>query len=275
MIPLFILPFDHRGSFALDLLDVTFPVHGKNKKILEECKMMIYEAVLEAKSTYRGSGALGVLVDEELGSAVIRRAKKDGIPLSLTTEASGHDVFRFVHGAAFGVVLNKIHPTWAKALAYYTVGDEKKNKATRKKLRQLSDFCEKEGIDFMLEVLVGEEKGKGKEESVSAMIREMQNDGIAPSIWKLEGLEKARDWDVVAKTANAPLIVLGRGESQKQVDAWVKSAAQSGRVMGFAIGRTVFLKPLQQYIAGTLTKKSTITTIAKNYVHAIKVWEDA
>lgn len=271
--PLYILPFDHRGSFAKDLLDATYPVKGADKRTLIACKEVIFDSLLYAKARYKGEGALATIIDEEFGAIVIKQAKKLGVPFALTTEAPTHGVFSFVHGAAFGTALKKINPTFAKALIYYTPGNEPVNKVTRARLKKLSAWCEKEQMDFMLEVLVGDMPESKKETAIATSIDELQAAGIRPNVWKIEGLPTAQAWKRLAKHTDASLIMLGRGESPKQVDAWLKAGAQSGKAIGFAIGRTIFLKPLQNFVAEKLTREKTVEAIGKNYLRAITLWE--
>lgn len=272
MTPLFILPFDHRTSFARDVLGATYPVTKSEKAQLVRYKQVVFDGFLVAREKYKGNAALGVLVDEEFGTPVLTKAKKMSIPFAVTTESSVHEPFGFAQ-KDFRISLKKWVPTWAKALVYYTVGNEKMNADTRKKLKTLSAFCAKEHIDFMLEVLV---KGDGLQRSLmERMIDEIHEDGIAPTLWKIEGLDHPEDWTTIAAHAKAPIIVLGRGESTEHVDGWLTAAAKSGHTIGFAVGRTVFLKPIQDLHNGTLTRDQAVAQIAKNYLHCIKVWEKA
>lgn len=269
--PLYILPFDHRTSLVRDLLGATYPVKGAQKQRMIELKQIIFDGLLAAKAAYRGTGTLATIIDEEFGARIITQAKRHGVPIALTTEAPGHDRFAFIHGNDFGTRLTKIRPTFAKVLVYYEVGDEKRNKPTRRLLKKLSMWCEKEGIDFMLEVLI--QNAGPKAQWSGKMIDECEADGVKPTIWKIEALETAAEWHALARHTKASIIILGRGESQRQVDAWLTAAAHSGKVLGFAIGRTIFLKPLQKFVAGTFTREQTVARIAKNYLHAIKLWE--
>ena len=235
-------------------------------------KQVIFDGFLVARAHYKGDAVLGVLVDEEFGTPVLTEAKKMGIPFAVTTESPVHEPFGFVR-KNFEKVLTKWQPTWAKALAYYTVGDDVTNADTRKKLRALSEYCKKERIGFMLEVLV---KGDGLQHSLQErMIDEMQEDDVMPTLWKIEGLDHADDWTSLATHTTVPIIVLGRGESKKQVDAWLATAAESGKTVGFAVGRTIFLKAIQDLHENKISREKAVAQIAKNYLHCIKVWEKA
>lgn len=271
MTPLYILPFDHRGSFIHDLLGKTYPVKGADKKQFIALKDVIFDGLLYAKARYKGTGALATIIDEESGVNVIKNCRKHGVPFALTTESTSHETFEFVHGNDFRAPFAKLHPTFAKALVYYTVGDEKNNKPMRKRLRELSAFCQKEGIDFMLEVLIQNEGTKA--DWSGKMIDEIEAAGVKPTIWKIEALETVAEWRELATHTDASIIILGRGESKKQVDTWVKAAANSGCVIGFAVGRTIFLKALKEFVAGKRTRESAVEQIGKNYLHYIRLWE--
>lgn len=273
-LPLFVLPFDHRSGFAKELFNASFPLKGEDKKEAIHLKSMIYEAFLFAKGSKAGKKAQWcILVDEELGLPILKDAHKKKIPIIVSTEASGKDTFTFLHGKKFGEALKKVRADFAKALVRYKVGDEKTNKKQRKELKKLSDFCIENNLPFMLEVLVS---GKGeKSDLICRAIDEFHDDGVHPTIWKLEGLTRSSSWKKVQRVAQVPLIILGRGESNATVKGWIKLAAQSGEVHGFAVGRTIFLEPLKKYRAGKYTKEKTVATIAKNFLDFVNIWEKA
>ena len=139
-----------------------------------------------------------------------------------------------------------------------------------KRLAELSDVCAEEGIGLVLEPLL-DGKGSPRRRAL-AMVRDFTRAGIRPTIWKLEGLPRKGDWKALAKVAKAPMIVLGRGESKTHVENWVKTAATSGVVDGFAIGRTIFLEPLRDVLAKRCTRTQAAERIAKNYLHFVKLW---
>lgn len=272
MKPVFILPFDHRNSFARDVLGAAYPVRKEDKVTLTNYKTIIFDGFLAARERYHGDATLGVLVDEEFGTTVLTKAKKLAIPFAVTTESPVHEPFRFAH-KDFRTSLTKWQPTWAKALAYYTIGNDAVNAATRATLRELSDFCADTHTGFMLEVLV---KGDGLPRALmERMLDEMHDDGIAPTLWKIEGLDHPEDWVSLAKHTRVPIIVLGRGESELQVDAWLAAAAKSKKTVGFAVGRTVFLKPIQDLHRGAIDRDKAVERIARNYLHCISVWENS
>ncbi|MBP9828238.1 DUF2090 domain-containing protein [Patescibacteria group bacterium] len=273
-LPLFVLPFDHRSGFAKELFNTTFPLKGADKKAATELKKIIYEAFLFAKGSDIAKDANWcVLVDEELGLPILKDAHKRKIPIIVSTEASGTDAFTFLHGTKFGPALKKLHADFAKALVRYEVGNEKVNKRQRAKLKKLSDYCIDQNLPFMLEILVC---GKGdKTKQICQAIEEFHAAGVWPTVWKLEGLARSSGWKKVQEIAQVPLIILGRGESNATVKGWIKLAAESGHVHGFAVGRTVFLEPLKKFQNKKADRKATVAAIAKNFLEYVKLWERA
>lgn len=273
MTPLFVLPFDHRASLARELLGAEGHLTGKQRKQLAELKLIVYNGFLAARKRYTGDGALAILVDEEFGAPVISKARKAGIPFALTMEASGKPSFTFDR-SDWRSRLTTVRPTFAKALVHYVPGDETHNALSRVRLRQLSNYCAAHGIDFMLEVLTGDQTGKKKEEAMRTAITEFLADGVRPTLWKIEGLSEAAAWKRLGKIARAPMVILGRGAAKAQVAAWITAAARSGKVTGFAIGRTIFLHPLQQYIKKAYTKHQAEAAIAKNFLAFTTLWHN-
>ncbi len=271
MKPLFMLPFDHRSGFLRELFEKAYPPSPSVAKRVITLKTIIYDGFLLAFPDVARVGTPAILVDEEFGLAIFEDAKQRGIVTALSTEKSGVTSFAFEHGRGFGRALIKRDPTYAKALVNYTINDHELNADKAQKLSELSDFCEEHGLEFLLEPLL---HGKGTPLSrAQTMVREFMRAGIKPSVWKLEGLPKANDWKKLSKQVKAPMIMLGRGQSRAAVEDWIKTAAASGIVDGFAIGRTIFMGPLLDYTKKKCTRAQAVEKIAKNYLHFVKVWQ--
>lgn len=273
MEPIFILPFDHRANFAVALLKSTYPAPKKTVVQIKQLKKIVFDGFLQARKTYKGTGMLGILVDEEFGSDIIKQAQKHQIPFAVSTEKSGQKLYQFEHESNWQEVLRTLRPTFAKTLVRYDIAEKKENLEQNKRLKHLSDFCEEEGIDLMMEVLM---TGKGsREKQMATMMQEMQRIGIRPSVWKLEGLDSSAAWKRIRKITSCPIIVLGRAGTKKEVDAWLIAGAKSGVTNGLAVGRTIFQKPLQDLIAKKIDRETAVGRIAKNYLGYIKTYEKA
>lgn len=81
-------------------------------------------------------------------------------------------------------------------------------------------------------------------------IRELQDAGVEPDVWKIEGLDRREDCVKVAEAArrdgrrDVGCIVLGRGEDERHVHGWPTTAAGVPGFVGLAVGRTNFWDPL-------------------------------
>lgn len=263
---MFILPFDHRAGLERELFGYD-PAHlgERDRANIRVAKEIIFQAFRKAKPQLKGQGM--ILVDEEFGSAILDRAQKEKIPYIVTTEKSGVSDFEFIHGASFSKLLAKRKPAFAKALVHYST----LSNAGKARLKELSDWCAAHKIPLLLEPLLGKEQPSPK--LMIAMMNELHVAGIHPSLWKVEGLKQSGDWKKVRNAACAPIVVLGRASSKKMVNDWLKAAAESGQVDGFAIGRTIFMEPLKKYFAKKITKQEAVAAMAKSLLGFVSLWE--
>ena len=116
---LYLLAFDHRGSFEHGLFGATPPVSPEVRTKIIELKNIIFEANQSAISGGASKDISGILVDEEFGADVARKAISDGVPLAMPVEKSGQDEFEFQYGDNFGSHIEAFNPTFAKVLVRY------------------------------------------------------------------------------------------------------------------------------------------------------------
>ena len=95
---LYLLAFDHRGSFEHGLFGATPPVSPEIRSKIIELKNIIFDANQCAIAGGASREISGILVDEEFGTEVARRAIADGVPLAMPVEKSGQEEFEFQYG---------------------------------------------------------------------------------------------------------------------------------------------------------------------------------
>jgi myo-inositol catabolism protein IolC len=153
-------------------------------------------------------------------------------------------------------------------------------------LKRLSDFLAGHGRSwFMFELLVPPEKMhldrlKGDRKAYDVELRprlmveamqELQDSGVEPDLWKVEGLDQREDCERVVAAVraggrrNVGCIVLGRGADSQKVREWLEVAAAVPGYIGFAIGRTVFWDPLVAWRSKQATRDQTVAEIARRY----------
>ncbi len=291
--PLYILPFDHRSAFA-PLFNVTSinALDNTQKHLIKEFKMLIYKGFKKALDMGIPKDSSAILCDEEFGQEVLIDAKHNGFITILTTEKSGESQFKFQYPDSYEDHILSMRPTFTKALVRYNPKDPESVKVSQKKnLKLLSDFSHQEECKFLLEVLVipkeeqladfadREEFDRNLRPSLTAeAIDDLQNFGIEPDVWKLEGFEEAKDYklvlDVVKKDnrEKVGLVILGRGVAEEKVEEWLKIGSGIKGVIGFAVGRTVFWEAIEMFHKGRIGKAEVIDTVSSNFYKFYKIF---
>jgi 5-dehydro-2-deoxygluconokinase len=290
---LLILAFDHRASF----LEKMFGIKGRQptpeeKRQIEDYKKIIFEGFRLATMKKVPKDIAGLLVDEEFGAGVLREAKKDGLMFAMPVEKSGQDEFDFDYGENFAKHIEEFDPTFVKVLVRYNPeGDVAMNKRQLQRLKKLGDYLAQKKRPFLFELIVastaaqlaklGGSKEKYDQELRPKLmvdsIKEIQDVGVEPAIWKLEGVDKPESAKAVVKQAQSGgrkvgVITLGRGESKEKVQEWLKVGAKIPGVIGFAVGRTIFWEPLADHKAGKTTRKEAVEKVAQNYQEFTELW---
>ena len=290
---LLILAFDHRASF----LEKMFGIKGRpptpqEKLQIEDYKKMIFEGFRLATRKKVPKDIAGLLVDEEFGAAVLRKAKKEGFSFAMPCEKSGQDEFDFDYGEDFAKHIEKFDPTFVKVLVRYNPeGDAAMNKRQLQRLKRLSDYLIGAKRTFLFELIVPATSAQlaklgGAKEKYDLELRpklmveslkEIQDAGVEPAIWKLEGVDKPADAKAVVKQAQAGgrkvgVITLGRGESKEKVQEWLTVGAKIPGIIGFAVGRTIFWNPLADFKAGKINRQQAVEQIANTYVEFTELW---
>ena len=137
---LFVLPFDHRGSFEKGLLGISGrPADPGEVEQLSAYKRVIYEGLLEAMESGVRQESSAVLVDQKYGAALLADAKRRGIVTCAPVEKSGLDEFAFEYGDDFRSHVEDAAPTFTKVLVRYNPnGDAAVNETQRRRLKVLS-----------------------------------------------------------------------------------------------------------------------------------------
>ena len=99
--PLYILPFDHRGTFQKNMFGWSGAITPEQTAKIADMKTVIYDGFKEALAGGVPQDKAGILVDEQFGAAILRDAAKHGYNTSCPAEKSGQDEFDFEYGEDF------------------------------------------------------------------------------------------------------------------------------------------------------------------------------
>src|SRR5947209_11205846 len=92
---LYILAFDHRGSFQKKFFGIDGEPDPEQTAIIADAKHLIFEGMVRAVGGGADPAAAGVLVDEQFGSNVPEQAREKGLKLAMPAERSGESLIAF------------------------------------------------------------------------------------------------------------------------------------------------------------------------------------
>jgi len=293
--PLYLLPFDHRESFKNKMFGWQGPLTDDQTAQIAAAKQVIYEGFTTAIAGGVPKERAGILVDEQFGAAILRHASAHGYMTACPAEKSGQIEFDFEYGADFAAHIESFQPTFSKVLVRYNPqGDVVLNQRQSKRLRQLSDYLRNRSQSlFMFELLVPPEKSQldlahGHRRVYDSQIRprlmadaikQLQDAGVEPDVWNVEGLDRTEDCENVLAAARRDgrnavgCIILGRGEDEKKVGEWLATASQVPGFVGFAVGRTVFWQPLINLRTNKITRDQAVLDIARRFSEFVEMFQ--
>jgi len=293
---LYILAFDHRGSFQKKFFGIEGEPDPEQTAMIADAKHLIFEGLQRAVAAGAEASVTGVLVDEQFGGSVPAEARAQGLKLAMPAERSGQNMFDFQYGEDFPAHIEAFDPDFTKVLVRYNPdGDAQENREQLAKLKRLSDWLHAHDRRFLFELLVPAEtvqlqSVQGSSERYDSELRpelmrraiaEIQDAGIEVDIWKIEGVDKRSDCEMLVAQARSggrdgvACVVLGRGADDVKVDHWLSQAAPVDGFIGFAIGRSIWWNPLKAYVDGKIDRAAGARKIAESYLRFVKVYERA
>ena len=259
-------------------------------------KRVIYDAFKAAVRNGVPKEKAGILVDEQFGAAILRDASAEGYSTACPAEKSGQDEFDFEYGEDFAKHIEAFHPSFCKVLVRYNPGGNPDlNRRQAARLKRLSEYLHssKTSRRFMFELLVPPEKSQLEQlqgdkkaydlrlrpQLMAAAIAQLQDAGVEPDVWKIEGLDRQEDCEKIVATARrggrrqVGCIILGRGEDDAKVREWLTTASAVPGFIGFAVGRTSFWDPLVDWRGKKITRDAAVAEIARRYQEFVEIFE--
>jgi 5-dehydro-2-deoxygluconokinase len=112
-------------------------------------------------------------------------------------------------------------------------------------------------------------------------IEQLQEAGIEPDVWKVDGLDRREECARVVDAArrggrdHVGCIVLGRGKNGRAVQTALSTAAAVPGFIGFAVGRSVFWDPLVAWHAKSIAPHEAVAEVARRFQGFVDVFERA
>ncbi|MDQ4040761.1 MAG: DUF2090 domain-containing protein [Actinomycetota bacterium] len=296
---LYILAFDHRGSFQKKWFGIEGAPSAEDTQRISDGKHLVYEGLEKALQRGADPSVTGALVDEQFGvpTGIPQAAREHGLKLAMPVEKSGQNEFDFEYGEDFGAHIEDFDPDFSKVLVRYNPdGDAEMNRRQSDRLRRLSDWLHEHDRKFLFELLVPAENHQlesvgGDSDRYDAELRPelmrraiagLQDAGVEADIWKIEGVDETADCERIAAQCRSGqgregvvCVVLGRGADDDKVDEWLRAGAPVDAYVGFAIGRSIWGDALRGFLDGSVAREDAADQIAENYLRFVRVYREA
>jgi myo-inositol catabolism protein IolC len=279
---LYLLAFDHRGSFVQLVGDAA---------LVPAAKRLIWDGFLRAVSDGVPAETAGILVDAQYGADVARNAKAAGFAVAMPAEKSDQAEFQFEYGDRFGEMIEQFDPDFTKVLVRYNpAGDEALNARQTARLALLSAWLRERGRKLLFELLVPPEPSQTDLELFDRELRpelmleavdQLQAGGVEPDIWKIEGIADADACRSFVRRVrrdgrdDVSCLVLGRAADDDTVAHWLRVAASVDGYAGFAIGRSIFVDAVKSYAADPqhFDRAAAVESVARNFRRFVDFYE--
>ncbi|GAA4745707.1 hypothetical protein GCM10025783_16970 [Amnibacterium soli] len=290
---LFILAMDQRDSIEQKLYELQSAPTPEQSASIAANKLLVYRGLLDAVPGVPEGARPGFLVDEQYGgSPAVLAAADSRVSVAMPIEASGQEWFDFAYGHDWRTHAEFFGAEHPKVLIRDNPGLDEQHRAEQAgKIATISAWARKAGLEFIVELLVpagdddlaevdGDTDRYDREIRPGLTVRAieyLQDHGVEPAIWKIEGLAQREDAERVAAAArrdgrDARCIVLGRHAPQEQLDEWLRVAAPVEGFIGFAIGRSVWWDALEGRLAEDLDEAAARKQVADNYTHFVQTY---
>lgn len=269
---LHILAFDHRSQFEDQARQ-----HGRSDADIRAVKSLIGQAWQNVAS---GHSEAGAIIDGQYGSDLLEQLTGAGHWLARPIEQAGVTPLRFVDGPNVGLTLKSWpHEHVVKCLVRYDLECDAALRAAQEvRLQKLFSACREISRELLLEVLPTP-AGDSTSFDIAAVIGRLYETGIVPDWWKIECPETTAVWkdlSSVIETNDADcrgVVLLGKGVPLDELCAAFTAARRFPICKGFAVGRSIFHKPVDEWFQRAINDDTCIQLIEQNFRELIQAWE--
>ena len=267
--------FDHRAQFE--------ELCARLGADLERVPVFKRLALSAAMMTADGRGDGGILLDGRFGQDALDQATGKGLWIGRPVELPGSRPLRFEGAADLGCTLRE----WpaehcVKCLVFYHPDDPQALRAEQERqVLILADACRRTGHDLLLEVIPGKSDAPVDERTLARSIERFYALGVYPDWWKLPHPGSDAAWTAItaAIATHDPhcrgVLLLGLDAPEHELVAAFAMARRHPVCKGFAVGRTIFGPPAEDWLAGRINDQQAIRAMAAGYRRLIDAWESA
>jgi myo-inositol catabolism protein IolC len=267
---LLILAADHRGSLERGLYGLTAPPTPAQAARISADKLLVYQALLDAVAELPAQIQPGVLIDEQYGASVAGLASHSAgaVSLCMPLEASGQEWFHFAYGEDWQRHADFFAAGHAKVLLRDNPGlDPARREQQARGVAQVSAWAASAARSLIVDLRVpatGADKDATEGDMdrydhelrpghTVAVMEYLQDHGVEPALWTVEGPGRHDDAVAVAAMAQrggrqARCLAGGRHAPYDTLKYWLQVAAPIPGWAGFAIGPSIWWDPLHAHL---------------------------
>ena len=237
-------------------------------------------AVQAAARVAAGRPGFGVFLDGRYGTQALFAASHAGLWTARPIERTGSRPLDFENGGSLGAQLIE----WPvgqviKCLCFYHPDDDEALRLRQEReLLRAQDACRRLGRDLLVEIIAGKHGALGPD-TLPRVLTRLYDIGIRPDWWKLEPQREAANWIAIGAViaARDPLcrgiVLLGLEAPAAQLTASFRASAATPWVRGFAIGRTIWVDPAREWLAGQIGDAQAVDEMARRFAALVEAWQ--
>jgi myo-inositol catabolism protein IolC len=282
--PLFFVTLDDRVDICTEILAVTGVPTAADREQAANLKRVVFDAMTTAVENGLAKSSLALWADSDIGESVLLRAKAMSMTTASSPGSSAHS-------------LEKLNVDYTGVqLTYNPDGPEVGRKELLQRLKVVSDKARLEHIPLLIELdcipTTTQTEMYGSTSDARAMllltaIQQLQDAGVAPSIWAFEPAEDDVFTAAVVAQAhldgsyNKVLLVVSGELAAGQVGGSLKSeetrvvrlAALTHGIDGVLIGPGAYYRHLVQFNEGIIERNEAVATIASHFEEISGIFE--
>ncbi|WP_226100362.1 5-dehydro-2-deoxygluconokinase [Dickeya oryzae] len=222
-------------------------------------------------------GKAGLLCDGTFGQDALNTITGQGWWIGRPIELPGSRPLALEHGNIGSQLVSWPLEQVVKCLVFFHPEDDSPLRLAQE--RQVSEVyraCCQSGHELLLEVILPADMPRSDDLYLRA-IQRFYNLGVRPDWWKLPPLSASGWQRLEALLAERDpycrgVVILGLDAPIETLRQGFNAAAGQSVVKGFAVGRTLFAQPAQQWLRGDIDDQQLIADIKDNYLHLIALW---
>lgn len=266
-----VFAFDHRAQ--IEEMEGYSPAKGA------AFKQLCLDAALAVQD---GAAGYGILCDDRIGRAALRRAASTSLWVARPTEWPGSRPLTFEPevGVDAGGLNEWSAGTVVKALCFCHPDDTPEMRAAQETtVHQLFTAARRNRLEFLLE-LIPSKVAPSDVATLCTLIDRFYDLGVCPDWWKLESQPDHAAWSRVCDTIKARdahvrgIVLLGLDASETDVINGFRAAAGAPLVKGFAVGRTIFGATARAWMTGNMTDIDARDTMARTFGRLCAAWDE-